>query len=61
MLTLPEAAAAAHRNPDVIRRWLRDGRLAGTKAESGEWLIAPEALRDLATMPRVSRRRPVAA
>ena len=31
MLTLPEAARHAGRNPETIRRWIRDGRLRSRK------------------------------
>jgi excisionase family DNA binding protein len=32
MLTVPEAARRAGRDPETIRRWIRDGRLRATKA-----------------------------
>ncbi|HSL63556.1 MAG TPA: helix-turn-helix domain-containing protein [Gaiellaceae bacterium] len=31
MLTVPEAARRAGRNPETIRRWIRSGRLAARK------------------------------
>jgi excisionase family DNA binding protein len=31
MLTVPEAARRAGRNPETIRRWIRSGRLAAHK------------------------------
>jgi excisionase family DNA binding protein len=31
MLTVPEAARRADRNPETIRRWIRAGRLAARK------------------------------
>ena len=31
MLTVPEAARRAHRNPETIRRWIREGKLRATK------------------------------
>jgi len=31
MLTVPEAAARAGRNPETIRRWIRSGRLPAHK------------------------------
>jgi excisionase family DNA binding protein len=31
MLTVPEAARRARRNPETIRRWIREGRLRATK------------------------------
>lgn len=31
MLTVPEAARRAGRNPETVRRWIRSGRLRATK------------------------------
>ncbi len=31
MLTVPEAARRAGRNPETIRRWIREGKLRSTK------------------------------
>jgi len=31
MLTVPEAARRTGRNPETIRRWIREGRLAAQK------------------------------
>jgi excisionase family DNA binding protein len=31
MLTVPEAARRANRNPETIRRWIREGRLRAHK------------------------------
>lgn len=31
MLTVPEAARRAHRNPETLRRWIRDGKLRSHK------------------------------
>ncbi|MHB8399863.1 MAG: helix-turn-helix domain-containing protein [Candidatus Limnocylindrales bacterium] len=31
MLTVPQAARRARRNPETIRRWIREGRLRSTK------------------------------
>lgn len=31
MLTVPEAARIAGRNPETIRRWIRSGRLPATR------------------------------
>src|SRR3954454_9861302 len=31
MLTVPEAATRTGRNPETIRRWIREGRLAASK------------------------------
>lgn len=58
MLTIAEFARATNRSPDVLRRWLRSGRLPGEKSASGEWLIPPDALRELDAIPRSHRRPP---
>jgi excisionase family DNA binding protein len=31
LITVPEAAQRAHRNPETIRRWIREGKLRSTK------------------------------
>lgn len=31
MLTVPEAARRARRNPETIRRWIREGKLRATR------------------------------
>jgi excisionase family DNA binding protein len=31
VLTVPEAARRARRNPETIRRWIREGKLRATK------------------------------
>ena len=31
MLTVPEAARRVHRNPETVRRWIREGRLRSTR------------------------------
>jgi excisionase family DNA binding protein len=31
MLTVPQAARRAGRNPETVRRWIREGRLRATK------------------------------
>lgn len=31
MITVPEAARRAGRNPETIRRWIREGKLRATK------------------------------
>jgi excisionase family DNA binding protein len=31
MMTVPEAARRARRNPETIRRWIREGKLRSTK------------------------------
>ncbi len=57
MLTVPEAARSTGRNPETIRRWIREGRLPARKVgtqhlidekdlallDEGEQLPAPES------------------
>lgn len=31
MLTVPQAARRTHRNPETIRRWIREGKLSARK------------------------------
>lgn len=31
MLTVPEAARRVHKNPETVRRWIREGRLRSRK------------------------------
>ena len=46
MLTVPEAARRAGKNPETIRRWIREGRLSSRRVGT-QYLIEPG---DLATM-----------
>lgn len=39
MLTVPEAARRSGRNPETIRRWIREGRLRATKVGT-QYLVA---------------------
>lgn len=51
-LTVPEAARRTGRNPETIRRWIREGKLAATKI--GTQHIIDEA--DLAGLLEVETR-----
>ena len=57
-LTISEVARATNRSPEILRRWLRSGRLPGIHAASGEWLVRREAALLLGEVPRQRRRRP---
>jgi predicted site-specific integrase-resolvase len=59
MITVAEIARASGRSPDIIRRWLRCGRLTGVQTRSGAWLVSADAIAELQTFPRTHRRRPV--
>jgi excisionase family DNA binding protein len=43
MLTVPEAAKIAGKNPETIRRWIRSGRLPA-RAFGGQHAIDPDDL-----------------
>ena len=47
MLTVPEAARRAQRNPETIRRWIRDGRLAAQRIGT-QYLVEEAAVDALA-------------
>jgi excisionase family DNA binding protein len=38
MLTVPEAARRLRRNPETVRRWIREGRLRSTKVGTQHFL-----------------------
>ena len=46
MLTVPQAAKRTGRNPETIRRWIREGRLRATKAGT-QHLIEEQDLDDV--------------
>lgn len=43
LLTVPEAARRLARNPELVRRWLREGRLRGQKF-GRDWLVSERDL-----------------
>jgi molybdopterin-binding protein len=49
-LTVAQAARALGTHPEVIRRWLRQGRLQGTKLGRA-WRIPPQSLPHAGTFP----------
>jgi excisionase family DNA binding protein len=42
MLTVPEAARRAGRNPETIRRWIREGRLRARKIGTQHVIDEPD-------------------
>lgn len=48
MLTVPEAAKRIHRNPETVRRWIREGRLRSTRV--GTQHLVEESDIDLLTV-----------
>jgi excisionase family DNA binding protein len=52
-LTVPEAARRVGRNPETIRRWIREGRLASRKV--GTQHIIEERDLDIAFAPATDR------
>jgi excisionase family DNA binding protein len=45
-LTVPQAARRIGRNPETVRRWIREGKLASTKVGT-QHLIAEQDLAEL--------------
>jgi excisionase family DNA binding protein len=56
MLTVPEAARRTQRNPETIRRWIREGKLRATKVGT-QHVIEERDLDDL--LEASSRRLPI--
>lgn len=48
MVTVPEAARRVGRNPETIRRWIREGKLASERVGT-QHLVDEEAVDALAT------------
>lgn len=46
MLTVPEAARRTGKNPETVRRWIREGKLPSTKVGT-QHLIAEQDLAEL--------------
>ncbi|MDP8958922.1 MAG: helix-turn-helix domain-containing protein [Actinomycetota bacterium] len=46
MLTVPEAARRVGRNPETIRRWIREGKLASVRVGT-QYLIEEDHLDEL--------------
>ncbi len=53
MLTVPEAAQRIRRNPETVRRWIREGRLRHTRVGT-QYLVA-EADLDAVLTPEADR------
>lgn len=43
-MTVAEAAAFAKKNPETIRRWIREGKLAAKKDSREDWVIQQDDL-----------------
>lgn len=52
MLTVPEAARRVGRNPETIRRWIRQGRLPSQRIGT-QFIIDEEDLDQLVNRPEV--------
>lgn len=58
MMTVSEFAQATGRSQELVRRWLRQGRLPGVKATNGEWLVDTDgAIRGITAIQRSRRTR----
>jgi excisionase family DNA binding protein len=62
MLTVPQAARRAGRNPETIRRWIREGRLRARKVgtqhtiEDRDLEVLLEAQSDMLPLPQAWKR-----
>lgn len=56
MLTVPQAARRARRNPETIRRWIREGRLAAERVGT-QYLVDEVALDAVADVPELAPSR----
>lgn len=52
MMTVPEAARRVGRNPETVRRWIREGRLAARKVGTQHFIEE----RDLEALDPIGRR-----
>lgn len=55
-----EVARATGRSADLVRRWVRQGRIPAQRV-GRHVVLGPDALDAVASMPRVNRRRPQVA
>ena len=52
MLTVPEAARRARRNPETVRRWIREGKLRATRVGTQHILDERDLAEFLGDSPR---------
>lgn len=48
MITVPQAARLAGKDPETVRRWIRSGRLPATRVGT-QYLIHPDDLQEMYT------------
>ncbi len=51
LITVPEAAARTHRDPETVRRWIRSGKLRASKVGT-QHVIEEEDLEAMLEEPR---------
>ena len=56
MLTVPEAARRVGKNPETVRRWIREGKLRSQKVGT-QHLVDEETVANLGEAEVVERRR----
>jgi excisionase family DNA binding protein len=52
VLTVPQAARRIGRNPETIRRWIREGRLAAERVGT-QYLVDEQALDEMVAGPEL--------
>ena len=58
MITVPEAARRLHKNPETIRRWIREGKVRSTKVGTQHLLDEQELDEHTGEQPAMLRLPP---
>jgi hypothetical protein len=51
LILLGEAARIVQRHPDTVKKWIREGRPAGSRKVVGRWMVSRESLAALMAGP----------